>query len=66
MAATKADSADPEKVAAFRDFCRRTGRTPYLLSSQTGEGIPEILNALDLLLAGEALLAPDDGARPGR
>jgi GTP-binding protein len=64
VAATKADSADPERVDAFLDFCRRTGRTPYLLSSQTGEGIPEILNALDALLEGEALLASEDGARP--
>ena len=56
VAATKIDAADPEKLASFERFCARTGRTPLYISSQSGEGIPGLLNALDLLLEGESLV----------
>ncbi len=56
IAATKIDAADPEKLASFEHFCARTGRTPFRISSQNGEGIPDLLNALDLLLEGESLV----------
>ena len=65
VAATKIDSADPERVDAFRRFCERTGRTPYLLSSQTGEGVTEILNALDPLLEEELLSAQGELGQHG-
>ncbi|MGC8500029.1 MAG: GTPase ObgE [Leptospirillia bacterium] len=65
VAATKIDSADPERVETFLRFCERTGRTPYLLSSQTGEGIPEILNALDTLLDEEAISAAGETGQQG-
>lgn len=53
VAATKADAADPKRIEEFIAFCRKIGRTPYVLSSQSGEGIPELLTALDRLLDGE-------------
>lgn len=56
IAATKIDAADPEKVAAFQRFCSRTRTAPLFISSQSGEGIPELLNALDRLLADTPLV----------
>jgi GTP-binding protein len=55
LAATKIDAADPQRVEAFRRFCMKSGRTPFFISSQTGDGIPDLLSALDLLLEGKSL-----------
>ena len=55
VAATKIDAADPQRLDAFKEFCRKMGRTPFFVSSQTGEGIPSLLSALDLLFEGKSL-----------
>jgi GTP-binding protein len=71
---TKLDAADPLRVEKFLDFIRKKGFPELMISSQTGEGMPKLMEELAIVLAEEERLeeerkrmdAPEHAARGGQ
>ena len=53
---TKLDAADPERVEKFLAFVRKKGFPELMISSQTGEGMPRLMEELSIVLAEEERL----------
>jgi len=53
---TKLDAADPERVEKFLAFVREKGFPELMISSQTGEGMPRLMEELAVVLAEEERL----------
>ena len=59
VVATKMDEVDPKALKDLRKFASRRGITLFEISAVTGEGLPELLEALQEELA--AAVAPTEG-----
>ncbi|MHB8542504.1 MAG: GTPase ObgE [Leptospirales bacterium] len=46
LVGTKKDAADPDRLERFLSFLRDQGRPELVISSHTGEGLPELLSLL--------------------
>jgi GTP-binding protein len=53
---TKLDAADPLRVEKFLEFVREKGFPELMISSQTGEGMPRLMEELAVVLAEEERL----------
>ena len=64
VALNKIDAVAPDELKKQRDRLKRAAKTP-LVSAATGEGVPEVLQAL-VEVIGEARLAEGQGRRASR